>query len=105
MIETKGFSRSCIYIWLARYRQDGCDALKAPQLTARPVMIKAAQVRWLYRAIAGKSLMQFRFKFPLWTREMIGALLWEKYRLRLSLASITPFRGSWVTCELPLWRP
>lgn len=62
-------------------------------------------MRWLYRAITGKSPLQFRFEFALWTREMIAALLWEKFRLRLSLASITRLlRQLGLTCQRPLWR-
>ncbi|MGC9292307.1 MAG: helix-turn-helix domain-containing protein, partial [Acidobacteriaceae bacterium] len=60
VIQTLGFSRSCIYTWLARYRHGGWNALKAPRLTGRPLKIKAAQMRWLYRTITGKSPLQFR---------------------------------------------
>ncbi len=55
VIQTLGFSRSCIYTWLARYRHGGWDALKAPRLTGRALKIKAAQLRWRYRTITGKS--------------------------------------------------
>lgn len=105
VIQTLGFSRSCIYTWLARYRHGGWDALKAPRLKGRPLKIKAAQLCWLYRTITGKSPLQFRFEFALWTREMISALLWEKFRLRLRLASITRLlRQLGLTRQRPLWR-
>mgnify|MGYP001266189458 CR=1 FL=1 len=105
VICTLGFSRSCIYAWLARYRQGGWEALKTPRLKGRPLKIQAAQMRWLCRTIVGKSPLQFRFEFALWTREMIAVLLWEKFQLRLRLVSITrllPQLG--LSCQRPLWR-
>ena len=40
--------------------------------------IQPAQMRWLYRTITGKSPLQFRFEFALWTRKMIRVLLREQ---------------------------
>jgi len=48
--------------------QRGWGALKARALKGRPMKIKAAQMRWLYRTVTGKSPLQFRFEFALWTR-------------------------------------
>jgi transposase len=105
VIGALGFSRSCIYTWLARYRHGGWDALKTPRLTGRPLKIKAAQMRWLYRTITGKSPLQFRFEFALWTREMIQVLLGEKFKLRLSLSSIGRLlRQLGLSCQRPLFR-
>jgi len=104
VICTLGFSRSCIYAWLARYRQGGWEALKTPRLKGRPLKIQAAQMRWLCRTIVGKSPLQFRFEFALWTREMIAVLLWEKFQLRLRLVSITRLlRQLGLSCQRPLW--
>ena len=71
VIRALGFSRSCIYTWLARYRSGGWHALRAGALKGRPTRIKPAQLRWLYGTVVGKSPLQFRFEFALWTREMI----------------------------------
>lgn len=88
VIQALGFTRSCIYAWLARYRMGGWGALKARALKGRPMKIQPAQMRWLYRTITGKSPLQFRFEFGLWTREMIRVLLREQFQLKLSLASV-----------------
>jgi len=48
--------------------QRGWGALKARALKGRPMKIKAAQMGWLYRTVTGKSPLQFRFEFALWTR-------------------------------------
>jgi transposase len=67
--------------------------------------ITPAQMRWLYRIITGKSPLQFRFEFALWTREMIRVLLWEQFQLKLSLASVGRLlRQLGLSCQRPLFR-
>src|ERR1700756_2621793 len=44
VIRTLGYSRSCIYTWLALYRAGGWGALRARALTGRPM--KIGQRRW-----------------------------------------------------------
>ena len=55
VVAALGFSRACIYNWLARYRAGGCAALKARPLTGCPPKINGSQLRWLYRTIVGKN--------------------------------------------------
>jgi len=105
VIQALGFTRSCIYAWLARYRAGGWGALKARALKGRPMKIKGAQMRWLYRTITGQSPLQFRFEFALWTREMIRILLAEQFQLKLSLASVGRLlKQLGLTCQRPLFR-
>lgn len=62
-------------------------------------------MRWLYRTITGKSPLQFRFEFALWTREMIRVLLREEFQLSLSLASVGRLlRQLGLSCQRPLFR-
>ena len=63
VIRTLGFTRSCIYTWLALYRAGGWGALRARALKGRPMKIQPQQMRWLYRTITGKSPLQYRFEF------------------------------------------
>jgi transposase len=105
VIRAMGFSRSCIYAWLARYRTGGWSALKARALKGRPLKIQAAQMRWLYRIITGKTPLQFRFEFALWTREIVRVLLREQFQLELSLASVGRLlKQLGLTCQRPLFR-
>jgi transposase len=105
VIQALGFSRSVIYAWLARYRAGGWGALKACALKGRPMKITAAQMRWLYRTITGKSPLQFRFEFALWTREMIRVLLADQFQLELSLASVGRLLCQLgLSCQRPLFR-
>jgi transposase len=98
-------SRSCIHTWLARYRSGGWGALKARALKGRPMKIHAIQMRWLYRTVTGKSPLQFRFEFALWTREMIRVLLREQFDLKLSVASVGRLlKQLGLSCQRPLFR-
>jgi transposase len=105
VIEALGFTRSCIYTWLARYRSGGWGALKAQALKGRPMKITASQMRWLYRTVTGKSPLQFRFEFALWTRGMIRILLREQFNLKLSVTSVGRLlKQLGLSCQRPLFR-
>ena len=105
VIQALGFTRSCIYTWLALYRAGGWDALKARVLRGRPLKIRPTQMKWLYQTVVGKSPLQFRFEFALWTREMIRLLLGEQFQLKLSLASVGRLlKQLGLTCQRPLFR-
>ena len=106
VIRALGFSRSCIYTWLARYRAGGWGALKAKALLGRPMKIDARQMKWLYEAITQNNPLQYRFEFALWTRDMIQVLLREQFGLRLSLSSVGRLlRQLGVSCQRPLFTP
>jgi transposase len=105
IVKALGFSRSCIYTWLALYRAGGWGALKAQVLHGRPMKISAAQMKWLYQTITSKNPLQFRFEFALWTREMIRMLLREEFSLKLSVSSVGRLlRQLGLSCQRPLFR-
>jgi transposase len=105
VIATLGFTRSCIYEWLARYRAGGWSGLKAKALAGRPKKVSARQMEWLWKTIVGTSPLQHRFEFALWTRQMVQILLWEQFRLKLSLPSISRLLAQLgLTCQRPLFR-
>ena len=105
VIRVLGFSRSCIYTWLARYRAGGWAALKAKALSGRPLRIKGQQMKWLYETVTQKSPLQYRFEFALWTRDMIQVLLRDQFRLRLSLSSVGRLlKQLGLSCQRPMFR-
>lgn len=105
VIRALGFSRACIYNWLAAYRAGGWGALKAKALLGRPKKITGAQMQWLYSTVVGKSPLQFRFEFALWTREMLRILLHERFGLQLSLTSVGRLLAQLgLSCQRPIWR-
>lgn len=98
-----GYSRRCIYQWLAAYRSGGWDALKTRKMTGRPKKLSASQMRWIYQTVTSKNPLQLKFPFALWTRSMVRTLLWKKYRIRLSLSSVGRLLSQLgLTCQKPL---
>ena len=89
VIAALGMCRTNIYKWLAAYRAGGLDALKAKKLNGRPKKLSAKQLAWIYKAITGGNPMQYAFEFALWTRELIQELIRRKFKIRLSLPSIS----------------
>ena len=88
VIRTTGFSRACIYNWIARYRQGGMAALKAKALNGRPPRLSNLQTRKLFEIITKQNPIQLDFDQALWTRPMVRALIKKKYRVKLSDGSV-----------------
>src|ERR1700761_1081992 len=82
VIGTLGYSRSCIYTWLALYRAGGWGALRAGALKGRPMKIGPAQMGWLYRTITDPSSCLLTYErlnteggHPAMSQERLGAQL------------------------------
>ena len=105
VIAALGFTRSCIYDWLARYRSGGWQALRCKPLSGRPRRITGRQMKWIYNAVTLKNPLQFKFEFALWTRAMIRTLIDEKYGIHFSLTSVGRLLAQLgLTCQKPLMR-
>ncbi len=105
VIKALGFSRCCIYEWLARYRAGGWHALRAVALKGRPTKISGRQIKWIYNTVTLKNPLQLKFEFALWTRGMIRALIRRKFGIQLSLASVGRLLAQLgLTCQKPLMR-
>jgi len=76
-------ARATIYGWLARYRQGGWGALDAHKRGGRPPKLDAKALRWIYRTVTGKSPLQLRFPFALWTAAMVATLIRRQFGIAL----------------------
>jgi transposase len=105
IIHALGFSRACIYNWLARYRAGGWHALESGKGSGRPKKLSGSQIAWLYRTIRDKSPLQLKFSFALWTRPMIANALDKKFGIKLSQWSVGRLlRQLGFSCQKPLYR-
>lgn len=105
VIKALGFSRACIYNWLASYRAGGWHALRARPLKGRPKKISGRQMKWIYDTVTLKNPMQYKFEFALWTRGMIRTLINERFGIKLSLPSVGRLLAQLgLTCQKPLMR-
>ena len=71
VIKALGFHRSCIYEWLAKYREGGTEALKTRKISGRPRKLNGRQVKNIYDIVTSKNPLQLKFEFALWTRDMV----------------------------------
>lgn len=105
VIKTLGFSRACIYNWLARYRAGGWHALKTGSRTGRPKKLGGKQIAWIYKTVVDKDPLQMKFQFALWTRSMIAIVIKRKYGIKLSDSSVGRLlRQLGLSCQKPLYR-
>lgn len=100
-----GLSRSTVYNWLAQYREYGMQGLKAKQISGRPPKIDGKKMKWIYDTIVQKSPLQFRFEFALWTREMIQKIIYDKFKIKLGLSSVSRLlKQLGLTCQRPIFK-
>jgi transposase len=105
VIKTLGFSRACIYNWLARYRAGGWHGLKTGNRSGRPKKLTGEHMAWIYRTVVDKAPLQLKFAFALWTRAMIGILIKRQFGIKLSDASVGRLlRQLGLSCQKPLFR-
>ena len=103
--DAMGVSRSTVFGWMARYRAGGWDALKAKPVPGRPPKITGSQMEWIYRTIAGKTPLQYRFEFALWTLDLVRWLIGERFGIRLSKTSTWRLmKQMGLSAQRPLWR-
>jgi len=105
VVRALGFSRACIYNWLAMYRAGGWGALDAHKRGGRPRKLKGRMIAWVYRVVVGTDPRQYKFPFALWTRNAIAALIDQRYGIRLSANSVGRLLAQLgITPQKPLWR-
>lgn len=88
VVKALGFHRSCIYEWIAKYRDGGVAALKTKAINGRPPKLDGNQLRKLFRMIHDKDPLQYKFPFALWTCAMIRKLIKNEFSVKLSDVSV-----------------
>ena len=86
--EVLGFHRSCIYDWIAKYRESGIEGLKAKPIPGAKPKLNGQQLRWLRDIIIGKNPRQLKLPFALWTRSMVRELIKRELAVKLSEVSV-----------------
>jgi transposase len=105
VIATLGFSRACIYNWIARYRAGGWDALRSGKHTGRPKKLSGSQIAWIHKTIRDKDPLQLKFPFALWTRSIVTRLIRNQFGLKISESSAGRLlRQMGFSCQKPLYR-
>jgi transposase len=104
VIKTLGFTRACIYNWLARYRAGGWHGLKTGSRPGRPRKLNGSQLSWNYRCVVDNDPLQMKFSFALWTRAMVSVLIHRHFGIQLSDAPVGRLlRQLGLSCQRPLF--
>jgi len=89
----------------AKGRGRGLRALRSTKGTGRPRKLTPAQERQVFRWVNGKRPDQYGFDFGLWTRQIVQELLFTRFNVQLSLASIGALLARLgLTAQKPLER-
>lgn len=64
-----------------------------PHRLARQPKLEEAELRCVYETVAGKSPMQLKFPFALWTAAMVRNLMARQFRVQLSYNSVCRLLG------------
>jgi len=100
-----GINRATMYGWLARYRTGGWDALDARKRGGRKPKLDAKAIRWVYNTVTMKNPLQLKFTFALWTAKMVGQLIFQRFGINLSKASVCRLLAQLgLTPQRPVWR-
>src|SRR6201984_1250361 len=84
VIESYGLCRTTIYKWLRAARRGGEAALKARKHPGRTPILTARQKLQVRGWINGKDPRQYGFDFGLWTRQIVAALIEQKFGVRVT---------------------
>jgi transposase len=88
VITSYGLCRTTIYKWLAAERRGGAAALRARKHPGRKPALAPRQKLQVRRWLNGKDPRQYGFDFGLWTRQIVAALIAEKFGVRLGVTAI-----------------
>jgi transposase len=88
VIRSYGLCRTTIYKWLTAARRGGEAALAARTHPGRKPALTPRQKLQVRRWINGKDPRQYGFDFGLWTRQIVAALIAQKFGVRLGVTAI-----------------
>ena len=100
-----GINRATMYGWLARYRNGGLSALDARKRGGRKPKVDAKAMKWIYNTVTSKNPLQLKFTFALWTAKMVGEIIYQRFGIKLSKASVCRLLNQLgLTPQRPIWR-
>ena len=83
VVKIMGFSRSCIYDWLNRFKALGYDGLETKKAPGTQRTITTEMGEWLKEIILGLTPADFGYDTHLWTCQILAELLSRCYGVRV----------------------
>ena len=88
VIKSYGLCRTTIYKWLKTARRGGEEVLTARKHPGRKPALAPRQKLKVRQWINGKDPRQYGFDFGLWTRQIVAALIAQKFGVRLGVTAV-----------------
>lgn len=105
VIASLGFSRTAIYPWLRKFKEEGLNALVERIAEGPTPKLTEKQREQVKRWILGKDPRQYGFDFGLWSRKIVQALIQERMKVSLGVTAVGRLLASLdITPQKPLRR-
>jgi transposase len=105
VIASYGLGRTTIYPWLRAAKRGGQKALAARKHPGRTPALSPSQRLQVRRWINGKDPRQYGFDFGLWTRQIVAALILQKFGVQLGVTAVGRLLAALdITPQKPLRR-
>ena len=103
--EVLDLSPSCIYTWLRRYRAHGVEGLASRKPPGSEPLISEEMDAWLYETVAGSTPQDHGYDTPLWTRDILAALLQERFGISVGGRTVSGhLRRMGLSWQKPLYK-
>ena len=83
-----GFSRSTIYDWIKRFREDGYAGLDTKKAPGAPAIVSEEMDTWLKQIVLELSPEDFGYDTTLWTCDVLAAVLSDRYGVQVIGATV-----------------
>src|SRR6266705_5535603 len=105
VMKSYGLCRTTIYRWLRAVKAGGEKALRARKHLGPKGKLTAPQKLKVRQWINGKDPRQYGFEFGLWTRQIVSALIAERFGVKLGVTAVGRLLGELdITPQKPLRR-
>jgi transposase len=88
VMKSYGLCRTTVYRWLRAVKRGGEKALRARQHPGPKTKLTAAQKIKVRQWINGKDPRQYGFDFGLWTRQIVAALIGQRFGVKLGVTAV-----------------
>ena len=88
VMKSYGLCRTTIYRWLRAVQRGGEKALRASKHPGPKTKLTPEQKLKVRRWINGKDPRQYGFDFGLWTRQIVGALIAQRFGVKMGVTAV-----------------
>ena len=88
VMQSYGLCRTTVYLWRRKLEERGGEVLLSAKPTGRPPRLTPTQKAQVFRWLNGKDPRQYGFDFGLWTRQLVAALVQERFKVPLGVTAV-----------------